>query len=106
MVFGLFFLFDLSAVEIGWVMGIGIFFQHYIHSSVKVPHPIFEWVFVTPEMHHPHHSASAARNKNFGTAFSFWDRIFGTYLDPKDFDPETPMGLNEEIKPARMLIGI
>jgi sterol desaturase/sphingolipid hydroxylase (fatty acid hydroxylase superfamily) len=37
-------------------------------------------VFVTPGLHHRHHSCDAdVFNTNFGTVFSVWDRLFGSF---------------------------
>lgn len=37
-------------------------------------------LFVTPAMHHVHHSARRAEtDSNYGDVFSLWDRLFGTY---------------------------
>ena len=37
-------------------------------------------LFVTPAMHHVHHSARRAEtDSNFGDVFSVWDRMLGTY---------------------------
>lgn len=37
-------------------------------------------LFVTPAMHHVHHSALRAEtDSNYGDVFSIWDRMFGTY---------------------------
>ena len=36
---------------------------------------------VTPNMHRVHHSIRRQEtNRNFGFIFSWWDRVFGTYL--------------------------
>lgn len=39
-------------------------------------------VFVSPRMHWIHHSSVAPRelDHNFGICFSWWDRLFGTYI--------------------------
>jgi len=54
------------------------------HSNIHIPEP---WetrlrsVFVTPDMHRIHHSEVLAHtNSNYGTIFSWWDRLFGTYV--------------------------
>jgi sterol desaturase/sphingolipid hydroxylase (fatty acid hydroxylase superfamily) len=37
-------------------------------------------VFVTPALHRRHHSKTLALlNSNYGTIFTFWDRLFGTF---------------------------
>lgn len=54
------------------------------HSSIILPDSVEKlvWIlFVPPAMHHIHHSVSLEeRNTNFGTIFSFWDRLAGTLL--------------------------
>jgi len=53
------------------------------HANVKLPENVdmpIRRVLVTPAMHRIHHSAwQPETDSNFGTLFSFWDRIFGTY---------------------------
>lgn len=54
------------------------------HANARLP----EWlekpvraVFVTPDMHRIHHSEEVReQNRNLGEVFSWWDRLFGTYL--------------------------
>jgi sterol desaturase/sphingolipid hydroxylase (fatty acid hydroxylase superfamily) len=37
-------------------------------------------IFITPDVHHIHHSQELSdQTRNFGTVFSWWDRLFGTY---------------------------
>ncbi len=60
------------------------------HSSVKVPW-WFErvwWLFaVPPSMHRIHHSVVIKeRDSNYGTIFSFWDRLLGTMTRGVDQD--------------------
>ena len=55
------------------------------HSNVKMP----AWldntlvlVFCTPNMHRVHHHYRMPyTDSNFGNIFSFWDRMFGTYME-------------------------
>jgi sterol desaturase/sphingolipid hydroxylase (fatty acid hydroxylase superfamily) len=43
----------------------------------------FEYVFVTPTNHRVHHGKNTAFiDKNYGSMFIIWDRIFGTYVEP------------------------
>jgi sterol desaturase/sphingolipid hydroxylase (fatty acid hydroxylase superfamily) len=38
-------------------------------------------LLVTPDMHRVHHSAVPRESRaNFANMFSFWDRLFGTYV--------------------------
>lgn len=60
-------------------------FALFNHSNINLPKA---WdtklrkVFVTPNMHYPHHSPKKQlTNMNFGNILSIWDRIFKTYTD-------------------------
>ena len=54
------------------------------HANVLRPQRVdglMRRVFITPDVHHIHHSEDLSDlNRNFGTIFSWWDQIFGTYL--------------------------
>lgn len=76
------------------VMGVVVFESllllaaQFHHSSLKAPgwfEKIFWVLFVPPSMHRIHHSVVIKeRDTNFGTIFSFWDRMLGTFLDGVD----------------------
>jgi sterol desaturase/sphingolipid hydroxylase (fatty acid hydroxylase superfamily) len=68
------------------------------HANVEYPR-WFErglgWLLVTPGIHRIHHSPEMREtNSNFGAVFSFWDRMFGTYLEP-DLTREPAYGLRK-----------
>jgi len=54
------------------------------HSNVDLPRPldrVLRRFIVTPDMHRVHHSSTPEEtDTNYGFNFSFWDRIFRTYL--------------------------
>jgi sterol desaturase/sphingolipid hydroxylase (fatty acid hydroxylase superfamily)/fucose permease len=54
---------------------------------------VFRSVLVTPGVHYIHHSREQAHNisdgSNFGARFVFWDKLFGTYVEPPPYIPET-----------------
>jgi sterol desaturase/sphingolipid hydroxylase (fatty acid hydroxylase superfamily) len=54
------------------------------HANVRIPERIDSAVrllLVTPDMHRVHHSAVPRESRaNFANMFSFWDRLFGTYV--------------------------
>jgi sterol desaturase/sphingolipid hydroxylase (fatty acid hydroxylase superfamily) len=56
------------------------------HANVEYPRWIEQrlgWLLVTADMHRVHHSPeSRETDSNFGAVFSFWDRLFGTYVAP------------------------
>ncbi|QJP35474.1 sterol desaturase family protein [Nonlabens sp. Ci31] len=60
---------------------IEVLYQFWIHTEYirKLPAPI-EYIFVTPSHHRVHHSRNEKYlDKNFGSTFIIWDRIFGTF---------------------------
>jgi sterol desaturase/sphingolipid hydroxylase (fatty acid hydroxylase superfamily) len=73
------------------------------------------YLFVTPEVHRWHHSATVPEGYgyscNYGVEFSFWDVIFGTYYLPqKDGQTEQPerighpSGLADESNYLKLLL--
>lgn len=55
------------------------------HSNIHIPigmDRLLRLAVVTPDMHRVHHSVVIKEtNSNYGFAFPWWDRIFGTYQD-------------------------
>lgn len=56
------------------------------HSNVALPEYIDYYIrlfVVSPNMHRLHHSEIIREgNSNYSTTFSFWDRLFGSYIEP------------------------
>lgn len=64
------------------------------HSNLALDLRRLEPVFVTPRLHRRHH-VLATTQRNFGTVFSVWDRLFGL-LVAVDTDPSEPFGVPGE----------
>jgi sterol desaturase/sphingolipid hydroxylase (fatty acid hydroxylase superfamily) len=70
-----------------WVLAIyallAIIAALFQHVNARIPDALdqlLRWVLVTPALHRVHHSVKAEEyNANFGTVFSIWDRLFGSY---------------------------
>ncbi|MBD3627760.1 sterol desaturase family protein [Cyclobacterium sp.] len=61
---------------------IAVLYQFWIHTEYikKLPRPI-EFFFTTPSHHRVHHASDAHYlDKNYGSTFIIWDRIFGTFM--------------------------
>ena len=74
------------AAEVVLLRYLLIFFANFFsHGNIRIPpglNRMLLWLLVTPSMHHLHHAMDRhAANSNFGVLFSFWDRLFGTYID-------------------------
>jgi sterol desaturase/sphingolipid hydroxylase (fatty acid hydroxylase superfamily) len=53
------------------------------------------WLFATPAVHLVHHSSRQAQtDSNYGSLFSVWDRLFGTWRDPAT-EPVERIGLGD-----------
>ena len=63
-------------------------FLYLQHANVNWPESIdraARWVFVTPDVHHVHHSRDQRyTDSNFGDMFTIWDRLLGTYEEVPD----------------------
>lgn len=76
---------------------IEVLYQFWIHTEYikKLPKPI-EFFFTTPSHHRVHHATNPQYiDKNYGSTFIIWDRIFGT------FEPEVEKpiyGITKEVK--------
>lgn len=62
--------------------------QMFIHSNIKSDWGfIGRYVLISPAAHRLHHSMQKLHyNKNMGSLFVWWDRIFGTWMDPEPID--------------------
>ena len=73
------------------------------HAAIRVPAHVDRFLrrfLVTPSMHRLHHSPNAMyTNCNYGSVFSLWDRLYGSYRDPETV-PTQPYGL-EALKTPR-----
>lgn len=74
-------------------------FSLLTHTNVNLPPRLdrwLRWVFVTPDMHRIHHSVlRAEHDRNFCFHVSWWDRLFGSYLDaPGQPQPTLQLGLD------------
>ncbi|MBI1185410.1 sterol desaturase family protein [bacterium] len=68
---------------------IEVLYQFWIHTELirKLPKPI-EYIFTTPSHHRVHHARNDKYiDKNYGSTFIIWDRIFGTF-QPEEEAPE------------------
>lgn len=54
------------------------------HANLKIPGSVdrvLRMLIVTPDMHRVHHSQAEGESRsNFSNLFSWWDRVFGTYV--------------------------
>ena len=74
--------------------------EFFYHTSVKTPRWV-GYIFQRPEMHRIHHEYNKHKN-NYGDIV-WWDMIFGTYENPKNFDATCGFDEAKELKLKEML---
>lgn len=75
------------------IFALANFFEH---GDIRLPLRLerrLAFLFITPALHRRHHSREAEQlNSNYGTIFSFWDRVFRSF-GPSGSDVEIRIGL-------------
>jgi sterol desaturase/sphingolipid hydroxylase (fatty acid hydroxylase superfamily) len=101
-------LFQLTSAELLIYLTIGLLGSCYQHTNSRISHPWPEWIFMSPRAHRLHHAENGRRMKNLGTIFSFWDRLFNSYLDPNKAELDYTLGIpsNDQTKHWKEYIGI
>jgi sterol desaturase/sphingolipid hydroxylase (fatty acid hydroxylase superfamily) len=68
------------------------------HANIRFP----QWlqfaasVIVTPDFHRIHHTTETRhQNSNLGTLFTFWDRLFGSYISSDALTTRARFGLGQ-----------
>jgi sterol desaturase/sphingolipid hydroxylase (fatty acid hydroxylase superfamily) len=77
------------------------------HANLRMPAALdraLRLVVVTPDMHRIHHSQDMREgNANFSNTFSWWDRLFGTYVDrPAAGHEGVAFGVEELAEPKHL----
>ncbi|MGY3234494.1 MULTISPECIES: sterol desaturase family protein [unclassified Bradyrhizobium] len=82
-------LLGLSAEAIATYSAI-FFWQSFLdHANVRINYGPLNYIFVSPEFHHWHHSqAHEARDKNFAGSLAFYDLLFRSIYLPKRKKPK------------------
>lgn len=84
--------------EIIFLVGIIHIVVAYIsHANIKTRKSFWDYLIVTPQVHHFHHSTKMEEAKNFSNIFPFWDLVFGTYFNRKGAVDEVGVFENEEM---------
>ena len=80
-------------------------FALFSHANIKLPNKLdhaLRVVLVTPRIHAVHHSAyQPETDSNYGTVFTIWDKLFGTYSDARADCPEVIQFGQTELQDTR-----
>ena len=70
--------------EIIFLVGVTHVVVAYLsHANIQTKKSFWDYLIVTPQVHHFHHSKKMEEAKNFSNIFPFWDLLFGTYYNRK-----------------------
>jgi sterol desaturase/sphingolipid hydroxylase (fatty acid hydroxylase superfamily) len=98
-VFGYFYpsgLTEVTVLSYGLVTFLFYLTAHLRHSSVPLDFGRLRTIFISPRMHHVHHSTESQHfDRNFGFILALWDRIGGTLYLPRQ-DERFDFGLPPE----------
>jgi sterol desaturase/sphingolipid hydroxylase (fatty acid hydroxylase superfamily) len=69
-------------LAIGAVLGLGLLYQFFLHTTLDVHLGPLEWILNTPRHHRVHHASNeACLDKNYGNVLIVFDRLFGTFTE-------------------------
>ncbi len=101
-----YYLLGLTASEAGIAFSFGVIVNVWIHTNIWVDLGPLEWILITPNYHRIHHGAKGFTNNNLAFVFTVWDRLFGTYADPRRTGKEFPvLAVPTKKRLLRMIIG-
>ncbi len=101
-----YFLLQMSPREAGVAFSVGVAVNIWIHANIWVNLGPLAWLFITPNYHRVHHGSGALVRKNLGFIFTIWDRIFGTYIDPRSMGQDFALGfIPTRNRLFRMIVG-
>ncbi len=97
---------ELAPLQASVAFSAGIFVNVWIHTNTSVSLGPPGWLFITPDYHRVHHGAEGLSRKNLGFVLTVWDRLFGTYIDPRTVGKDFPLGFAPTNKGLiKMIIG-
>jgi sterol desaturase/sphingolipid hydroxylase (fatty acid hydroxylase superfamily) len=101
-----YYILDLAPWEAAVAFSAGVVINVWIHTNIWVKLGPVEWILITPNYHRVHHGARGLSNKNLGFILTIWDRLFGTYVDPKSIGKDFNLGfISTSNRLLRMLVG-
>ncbi len=102
-----YYLLKLTPWEAGIAFSFGVAVNIWIHTNVQVNLGPLERILITPNFHRIHHGAKGLTGSNLAFVFTFWDKVFGTYADPKVIGEDFAVGfVSTRKRLIRMIVGI
>jgi len=94
----------LAVIIFELLLNAGAMFNHGNIRLPKALDTLLRWIIVTPDMHRVHHSVEDDEaNSNFGFCLTWWDRLFGTYIDqPRHGHTDMQIGIHHYNDPKQV----
>jgi sterol desaturase/sphingolipid hydroxylase (fatty acid hydroxylase superfamily) len=83
-----YYLFRLTIAEATAVLCFSAVVNLWLHINVWVDIGPLDRLLITPNYHRLHHGAKGLMRSNLGFVFTVWDRMFGTYANPRTIGKE------------------
>ena len=102
-----YYILQLTGMEAGLAFSLGVVVNVWIHTNISVNVGPLEWLLITPNYHRLHHGTRGFAGKNLGFVFTVWDRMFGTFEDPKVIgEAYTLSSVSTSTRLLRMMTGV
>ena len=85
----------MNAEEAAIGFSIAVVVNLWVHTNLKINLGPLGWFFITPDYHRIHHASNHLSDTNLGFIHTLWDRLFGTYVDPKTVETPFQLGIND-----------
>lgn len=96
----------LTPPEAAVAFSIGVVVNLWVHLNIDASFGPLDGILITPAYHRLHHARDILPAMNHGFLLAIWDRLFGTWMDPKAPPANYPLGLaGDEAIDARTVIG-
>jgi len=83
-------MFDIGTTNVFYLAIVLDWYRVAYHANIRANYGPLKYVLVTPQSHRIHHSVEARHaDTNFGSLFTFWDRLFGSQWANYDEYPMT-----------------
>jgi len=96
----------LSPSEAAVAFSIGVVVNIWIHTNISVNLGPLEWLLITPDYHRVHHGARGLASRNIGFVLTIWDRMFGTYADPRTVGEGFSLSFIPTRSLLRLIVGV
>ncbi len=102
-----YYVFQLTALDAGIALSMGVVVNVWIHTNISVNLGPLQWLLITPNYHRIHHGAHGLSGKNLGFVLTIWDRMFGTFADPRAvMDGFALSSISTRQRLLRLIVGI